>query len=301
MTVAALKSRASSPSASPSVRWGGRHVSWLARNDAARDAAALGRRASSSCSEGRGSSGARYASARCRPGTTSCPSRGGRSAGRPAQVPRRGVESRGLAQGRLRVDTIATVLGEGGFVACIHAVGMLLASDVNALASGSGSKPSPGATYDDATRVTASTPPRRRSAVRAKRWPGRGLEREGGRVSRPCPSCSGPPPRRGGRSRRRWLGSRTTSSPRGRWRRVGEMTTRALFEPRAFAPEPGLQARQARGDARGGGVLPGEPDRVARDRPVTVDTPRAPRCGAWRTASRRARWTIERWSGWREL
>lgn len=52
-------------------------------------------------------------------------------------------------------DTIATVLGEGGFVACIHAVGMLLASDINALASGSGSKPSPGATYDDVTRVTA--------------------------------------------------------------------------------------------------------------------------------------------------
>ena len=52
-------------------------------------------------------------------------------------------------------DTIATVLGEGGFVACIHAVGMLLASDINALASGSGSKPSPGATYDEVTRVTA--------------------------------------------------------------------------------------------------------------------------------------------------
>lgn len=55
----------------------------------------------------------------------------------------------------VKPDTIATVLGEGGFVACIHAVGMLLASDVNALASGSGSKPSPGATYDDVTRVTA--------------------------------------------------------------------------------------------------------------------------------------------------
>ena len=54
-----------------------------------------------------------------------------------------------------REDTIAAVLQEGGFVGCIHAVGMLLASDINALASGSGSKPTPGATYDDVTRITA--------------------------------------------------------------------------------------------------------------------------------------------------
>ena len=38
---------------------------------------------------------------------------------------------------------------------CVHAVGMLLASDLNAIASGSGSTPNPGATYDDVTRKTA--------------------------------------------------------------------------------------------------------------------------------------------------
>ena len=41
------------------------------------------------------------------------------------------------------------------FMGVIHAVGMLLESDLNAIASGSGSIPSPGAKYDDITRVTA--------------------------------------------------------------------------------------------------------------------------------------------------
>ena len=55
-----------------------------------------------------------------------------------------------------RPETARDVLAEPGFVGCVHAVGMLLASDLNAIASGSGSKPAPGATYDDITRVTAS-------------------------------------------------------------------------------------------------------------------------------------------------
>lgn len=41
------------------------------------------------------------------------------------------------------------------FDAVIHCVGMLLASDLNALASGSGSKPDEGATYDAVTRQSA--------------------------------------------------------------------------------------------------------------------------------------------------
>ena len=48
-----------------------------------------------------------------------------------------------------RPETAQDVLAEPGFVGCVHAVGMLLAC-------GSGSKPAPGATYDDITRVTAS-------------------------------------------------------------------------------------------------------------------------------------------------
>ena len=51
--------------------------------------------------------------------------------------------------------TALDVLNEGGFVGVVHAVGMLLASDLNALASGSGSVPDKNATYDKVTRVTA--------------------------------------------------------------------------------------------------------------------------------------------------
>jgi nucleoside-diphosphate-sugar epimerase len=51
--------------------------------------------------------------------------------------------------------TALDVLKEGGFVGVVHAVGMLLASDLNALASGSGSIPDKDATYDKVTRVTA--------------------------------------------------------------------------------------------------------------------------------------------------
>ena len=52
-------------------------------------------------------------------------------------------------------ETARDVLREGGYVGVVHAVGMLLASDLNALASGSGSIPDADATYDRVTRVTA--------------------------------------------------------------------------------------------------------------------------------------------------
>ena len=52
-------------------------------------------------------------------------------------------------------ETARDVLNEGGYVGVVHAVGMLLASDLNALASGSGSIPDADATYDRVTRVTA--------------------------------------------------------------------------------------------------------------------------------------------------
>ena len=52
-------------------------------------------------------------------------------------------------------ETARDVLREGGYVGVVHAVGMLLASDRNALASGSGSIPDADATYDTVTRVTA--------------------------------------------------------------------------------------------------------------------------------------------------
>ena len=48
-----------------------------------------------------------------------------------------------------------TILSEGGFTGVVHAVGMLFEGDINRLASGSGSVPSPGSTYDDVTRKTA--------------------------------------------------------------------------------------------------------------------------------------------------
>jgi len=52
--------------------------------------------------------------------------------------------------------TALDILGEGEpFVGVIHAVGMLLASDWNQFASGSGSVPDKNATYDLITRVTA--------------------------------------------------------------------------------------------------------------------------------------------------
>jgi nucleoside-diphosphate-sugar epimerase len=50
---------------------------------------------------------------------------------------------------------VPTILSEGGFTGVVHAVGMLFEGDINRLASGSGSVPTPGSTYDDVTRKTA--------------------------------------------------------------------------------------------------------------------------------------------------
>ncbi len=50
---------------------------------------------------------------------------------------------------------VPAILAEGGFSGVIHAVGMLFEGDLNRLASGSGSVPTPGSTYDDVTRKTA--------------------------------------------------------------------------------------------------------------------------------------------------
>jgi NAD(P)-dependent dehydrogenase (short-subunit alcohol dehydrogenase family) len=50
---------------------------------------------------------------------------------------------------------LSTVLQEGGYVAVIHAIGMLLESDLNKFASGSGSVPRKGSTFDEVTRQTA--------------------------------------------------------------------------------------------------------------------------------------------------
>ncbi len=47
------------------------------------------------------------------------------------------------------------ILGEGNFYGVIHAVGMLFEGESNKFASGSGSIPTPGSTYDDVTRKTA--------------------------------------------------------------------------------------------------------------------------------------------------
>ena len=87
------------------------------------------------------------------------------------------------------------------FVGCVRAVDMLLASDLNAIASGSGSKPAPGATYDDITRVTAS-----RAADAAAAALPRGAS------DAPPPFVFVSPPRRVG-SARPSTGSGTTSSP----------------------------------------------------------------------------------------
>uniref|UniRef100_A0A7S0QX38 NAD-dependent epimerase/dehydratase domain-containing protein n=1 Tax=Pyramimonas obovata TaxID=1411642 RepID=A0A7S0QX38_9CHLO len=50
---------------------------------------------------------------------------------------------------------VAHILSEGGFDGVMHAIGMLLESDANKFASGSGSVPTPGSTYDQVTRQTA--------------------------------------------------------------------------------------------------------------------------------------------------
>jgi nucleoside-diphosphate-sugar epimerase len=50
---------------------------------------------------------------------------------------------------------VQRVIADGGFTGVVHAIGMLFEGDLNKFASGSGSIPSAGATYDDITRQTA--------------------------------------------------------------------------------------------------------------------------------------------------
>ena len=53
------------------------------------------------------------------------------------------------------LGTVDAILGEGGFTGVVHAIGMLFESDINRFASGSGSIPTAGSTYDLITRQTA--------------------------------------------------------------------------------------------------------------------------------------------------
>ncbi|EKX31892.1 hypothetical protein GUITHDRAFT_82733 [Guillardia theta CCMP2712] len=50
---------------------------------------------------------------------------------------------------------IEKVMEEGGFTAVVHAIGMLFETELNKYASGSGSVPRAGSTYDEITRQTA--------------------------------------------------------------------------------------------------------------------------------------------------
>jgi nucleoside-diphosphate-sugar epimerase len=52
-------------------------------------------------------------------------------------------------------DIVNEILSEGGFLGVLHTIGMLLEGDFNKFASGSGSVPTPGTTYDQVTRQTA--------------------------------------------------------------------------------------------------------------------------------------------------
>jgi len=52
-------------------------------------------------------------------------------------------------------EDVQRVLEEGGFSGVVHAIGMLFEGEMNKLASGSGSIPDDGVTYDDITRKTA--------------------------------------------------------------------------------------------------------------------------------------------------
>lgn len=79
--------------------------------------------------------------------------------GRPSEED--GVDTRVVASVDWRTadatdaDAARTVLAEGGFTAVFHCIGMLFASDLNRLVSGSNSVPAAGATYDAVTRQTA--------------------------------------------------------------------------------------------------------------------------------------------------
>lgn len=102
---------------------------------------------------------------------------------RVVSVSRRGVPENALAGVDWRTGDVTqpgvtrALLAEGGFSALVHAVGLLFEGGSNRLVSGSGSVPSPGATYDAVTR---------RSAVLAVEAAAELLQ--------PPPSASGPPP-----------------------------------------------------------------------------------------------------------
>jgi len=54
-----------------------------------------------------------------------------------------------------KTEDVQRVVAEGGYTGIVHAIGMLFEGDLNKFASGSGSIPAAGATYDDITRKTA--------------------------------------------------------------------------------------------------------------------------------------------------
>lgn len=54
-----------------------------------------------------------------------------------------------------KAEDVQRVAAEGGFTGVVHAIGMLFEGELNKFASGSGSIPSEGVTYDDITRRTA--------------------------------------------------------------------------------------------------------------------------------------------------
>ena len=54
-----------------------------------------------------------------------------------------------------KAEDVQRVMSEGDFTGVVHAIGMLFEGDLNKFASGSGSIPSEGSTYDDITRKTA--------------------------------------------------------------------------------------------------------------------------------------------------
>ena len=87
---------------------------------------------------------------------TSVSRRGRPTVGDDGWPPRRVVDAVDWRDGDATDPAVVDgVLAEGGFTAVVHAIGMLLANDLNRFASGSGSVPSPGATYDAVTRQTA--------------------------------------------------------------------------------------------------------------------------------------------------
>ena len=61
-------------------------------------------------------------------------------------------------------DVVERILAEGGFDGVMHTIGMLLEGEANKFASGSGSVPTPGSTYDQVRLL--KVPPLRQSPLR---------------------------------------------------------------------------------------------------------------------------------------